>query len=369
MIFQKKEEQPKESSFQELLGEALFAVLEDGVIVYDTDFKIFQLNKAAEKILEVKAAEVAGKTFSLDKAKNFKSKIMAQAMFPSLAPAITRQSEPGRYPQVLDISLDEPRRDLRIITNQIADNLGQAVGFVKLIRDRTRELELAKAKSDFVTVAAHQLRTPATGISWALKNLVRDKNISGESKETLAAAYQAAQNLLEIINDLIDLTQLEEGKFAYQFKEINLIGFLEKVLSQADLVARESGIKLYFNPLADGEIIIKADAEKLGAAISNLIDNGIKYNVKNGEVTVDVQKRNGETEIIVKDTGIGMSKDDLSKLFVKFVRGKSAEKTGVGGSGLGLYLAKKIIEAHGGSVSVESIPDRGTTVFVRLPLN
>lgn len=368
MLFSKGEKNKSESSFQEELANSLIDALEDGLIVYDSNFKILQFNKAAEDILEVKAGDIIGKTFSLDKAKSFKSKIMSQAMFPSLAPTFIRRSEPGQYPQILDISLDEPRRDLRIITNQILDATGQTMGFVKLIKDQTRERELAKAKSDFVTIAAHQLRTPATGINWALKNIISDKSVSDESRETLITAHKAAQSLLDIINDLISLTQLEEGKFSYQFKAVNLTDLLGKILAQADLIAKEAGVKLYFQPPTDKKITVKADAEKLGAALSNLIDNGIRYNVKNGEVTVSVSQQKNKIDISIKDTGVGMSEDDLSKLFTKFARGKSAEKTGVSGSGLGLYLSKQIIEAHGGKIGVKSVIDRGTTFIVSLPI-
>jgi len=367
MLFKKKDKKKPELSFQEASANALFVALEDALIIYDKSFKVIQLNKAAESILKVKATDVVGKIFSLDKAKGFKSKIMAQAMFPSLAPTFLRQSKPGQYPQILDISLDEPRQSLRIITNQILDISGRPIGFIKLIKDKTRERDLAKAKSDFVTIAAHQLRTPTTGINWALKNLISSKKISGEEKETLTAAHKATKGLLNTINDLISLSQLEEGKFAYKFKSINLVNLLGKILAQADLVAKEGGVKLYFQPPASKAVTVKADAEKLSAALSNLIDNGIKYNVENGEVIVSVRQRKGWTDIHVKDTGVGMSKEDLDKLFTKFTRGASAKKVGISGSGLGLYLVKRIIEAHEGKVGVKSVPDRGTTFTISLP--
>lgn len=337
----------------------LMESLSDAVIIYDRDFTILRINKAAEKILEVKAPEIIGKTFSIDKARDFQSPLLAQVMFASLAPVVVRESKPGEYPQVIQLSLDNPRRDFRVVTNRVLDQQGNVVAFVKLVHDRTYELELARAKSDFITMAAHQLRTPAIGLKWALDNL---------DDETLEIAKKTAANLLKIINDLISLSQLEEGKFNYQFRSVNLIDFLRQLLANAELVAKEYQVKLYFQPPRTKDLVIKADPDKLGVAIAALIDNAIKYNVKNGEVVVAVKKIGNQAQVIIKDTGIGMSKNDLAKLFTKFYRGSNVKKKGVSGSGLGLYLAENIVEKHKGSIRAESVLGRGSTFYLTLPL-
>ena len=138
----------------------------DGVIVYDPNFKILIFNKAAERIFNLESNEIIGQIISPDKIKEQKFNFLAQVIFPSLAPLVVKRSDSGVYPQITDISLESPKAELRVITDRIIDSNGQLLGFVKLIHNRTREIELMKSKNEFISVAAHQLRTPLSGINW-----------------------------------------------------------------------------------------------------------------------------------------------------------------------------------------------------------
>ncbi len=363
------EEKETKWDFYKALSDALIGNFEEGVVIYEPDFKIIKVNKAAADIFEIDSEEVEGRVFSLAEAKNAKSKIMAQAMFASLAPTVVRRSEPGADPQILDISLEDPIKELTITTIRVSDKGGQTAGFVKIIKDRTRELELLRSKSEFVTVAAHQLRTPATAINWALDSLSKEKDLTEAAKGNLGIARKTAHNLLEIINDLISASQIEEGKFGYNFKELDLVSFLEKILADVEPVAAEYKVKVYFERPKAKNLIVSADPARLGMAISNLIDNAVKYNVANGQVVVALNKSGLKlVEVSIKDTGVGISARDLPKIFNKFFRGKGADKIAVDGSGLGLYLAKNIITRHGGKIWAESVPERGSTFYFTLPL-
>jgi len=290
-------------------------------------------------------------------------------MFPSLAPTVIRRSDPGTYPQIIEVSLENPAKELRIVTHKIVDDLGKTRVFIKVIKDRTRELELLRAKSDFITIAAHQLRTPTTALNWALDNLSKDKSLSKDSKGELKIARQTAKNLIKTINDLINITQIEEGKFGYNFNKLELNKFLSKLLSDADAVAKEYKVKLYYKRPKSKEVFVNADKARLGLAIANLIDNAIKYNVPNGQVIVSLKKIPNKpmVEISVRDTGVGIPKNDIKKLFTKFFRAKNIEQYGVEGSGLGLYLTKNIINRHGGTIRVDSVESRGSTFYFTLP--
>ena len=140
-------------------------------------------------------------------------------------------------------------------------------------------------------------------------------------------------------------------------------------MSDAESVAKEYNVKLYFKQPKDKGLSVKADATRLALVISNLVDNAIKYNVANGQVIVKLRKLPSQpyVEVSVKDTGVGMSKESFSKLFTKFFRGKNVEKFAISGSGLGLYLAKNIIKKHGGKIWAKSVLNRGSTFYFTLP--
>ncbi len=183
-------------------------------------------------------------------------------------------------------------------------------------------------------------------------------------------AAGALTRLLKVVNDLLDIAKIEEGKFGYQFQEVDIGEFLGEQLAEADPIAKQYQVKLYFEKPAE-ELKITADPAKLGVAISNLLDNAIKYNIPNGEVTIQVKKIPDKPylQITIKDTGIGIPSEAIDKVFKKFFRGENATKIAVEGSGLGLYIAKNIIKRHGGDIKTESTLNRGTTFYISLPTN
>lgn len=345
--------------------------LQDGIIAYDTDFKILLFNSAAENIFGISAYEVVGQTFSLHYASKLKSKALMQAMFPSLAAFNVNRSEVGSNIQVVDISLENPELGLRVTTARIIDPAGKLLGFVKIIHDRTRQVAILKSKSAFITVAAHQLRTPLNAALWTMEMISKEKGLSKETSQFVENGLKAAKKLSKIVNDLLDVAKIEEGKFGYQFAEIDIVQFLEDILGEVSAMASEYGVKVYFKKPGDSSIMITADRERLTLAFNNAIDNAIKYNVKNGSVTLKIIRLPDKPfiEVSISDTGIGIAKEDLEKLFTKFFRGENVVKIQTEGSGLGLYIAKNIVKRHGGDVWIESELNRGTTLFFTLPLD
>jgi len=343
--------------------------LYDGLITYDPDFKILSINRAGEQILNVTNQEVVGQYFSLEKGKEPKFKLLSQVLFPSLAPTVVRRSDPGSYPQIIDVSLEEPSIELRITTSRITDEKDNVTGYVKTVRDRTREVALLKAKTDFITVASHQLRTPLTGIGWILETLKDSPEIPSSLKDLINEGNLAVAQLSKIINDLLDASKIEEGKFGYQFQEVDIAEFLGQAVAQAQLIAKQYNVTTYFQYPEKEKIIVTIDSSKLGMALSNLIDNAIKYNIPNGEVVISLKRVANEPyiQISVKDTGLGIEPEDMQKLFSKFFRGGNAIKVVTAGSGLGLYMTRNIIMRHGGKIWADSVPKRGSTFYFTLP--
>lgn len=340
----------------------------DGIIVYDNDFKIIIFNKAAEEIFNIKKADIIGRIISPNDVKLNELKVLTQVVFPSLAPAVVRRSNETIYPQISDISFDNPRLELRVITNRLGDEKGQLFGFLKVVRDRTREVELLETKNDFVAVAAHQLRTPLTAVSWALEALNQEP-LTDSQKDLVKTGLGASSNLLKIIEDLLNVAKIEEGKFGYDFENIDLIKFLQTVLSQTQPIAREYKVNLFFEPTPESSLTIFADPRKLGVVFSNLLNNAIRYNVANGQVIVSVKRLTDKpyVQISVADTGIGIPQNEIKNLFSKFFRASNVKTVEPSGSGLGLYLVKNIVRRHGGNIWVESTLGRGTAFYFTLP--
>lgn len=346
---------------------SIISAMEDGLVVYDKDFTVLFFNAAAERLFGVKREQIVGKKVEPQQAEIPGLQRLVQALFPTLAPTMTPRSRAGEYPQVVDLSFDAPYLELRTTTSPISDDQGGLVGFMKIVRDRTREVSLVKSKNEFITVASHQLRTPITNIGWTLESLDGNTALDENTKILVQNALVSVRQLRGVVEDLLSISKMEEGRFGYHFEEMALSDFLEKILSEALPQARRVGISLFFDKPQEALPAVHIDPNKLSMAVSNLLDNAIRYNVQNGKVTVEVKHRPPMIEVTVRDTGIGVSPEDLPKLFGRFFRAENAAKAAADGSGLGLYIAQNIVHAHGGKIWVESELGRGTAFHFTIP--
>jgi len=358
----------KQKQYEEKKIEKFIENAHDAVIMYDKDFRIFIWNQVAEEIFKLKKEDIVGQIISPEKISIPSFKHLTQTIFPSLAPSINKKSAPGAYPQLLDISFTDPSLELSVITDRILEEDGNIIGFIKIIKNKTREINLIRSKSEFITVAAHQLRTPLTAVHWIFEIFAKNESLSSSDKELASNGLSASITLLKIVNDLLDVSKIESGKFGYVFTKIDISAFIDSLLQNANILAKKYSVFLYFER-PKTPIIIYGDSQKLAIAFSNLLDNAIKYNVKNGQVIVKIESYPSRPyiQVTIKDTGIGISKDVLDKLFSKFFRGENITKEQTEGSGLGLYITKNIILRHGGNISVESIVGRGSTFYIVLP--
>lgn len=359
-----------DSRFKDQEKEALVEYLHDGIVIYDTNFVVRTFNGAAEKIFGVSKEVVLGKQMEPGLIKNQELRTLTQILFPSLAPAAEQKSEPGMWPQIVNISLDAPKLEVQTVLHQVVAEDGEVIGFLKVIKDLTREKSILEAKTDFINVAAHQLRTPVTALHWALENIVMfskdNPNIYPIAKEALSVSERAAK----ITNDLLDISKIEEGRFGYTFKDDDLVVFLQKLVSDMKSLADAYSISLSFeSSLPSVQVYI--DENRLSAVFLNLMDNAIRYNTKQGRVLVSIKQDESPSfiKISVSDTGVGIPPADLAKLFQKLHRGSNVVQMEPNGSGLGLYIAKNIVEQHGGKIEVSSEVNRGTTFTIHLPLD
>lgn len=372
MLFGKKPSGASEPASEQIKFDSILNNLQDAVIVYDRNFKVSIFNSSAERIFKVPASEVVGHVISPDKVSVPKYTLLIQTLFPSLAPVVNKKTEAGAYPQVVDITFPEQNLELGTSTAPIVRG-DENSGFIKVITDRTKEMDAQKSKSEFIHMAAHRLRTPLTVASWALDALRKSESLQGEDKNTAEEGYAASQKLAKIIADLLDVEKIEAGSYAYKFKDLDIVAFLSEALANAQNYIKENklGINVYMEKGAEEAILVNADPENLGKAISNILDNAIKYNIKNGSITAIVGKLPDRpfVKVSIKDTGIGIPEERTSQVSEKFFRADNAKAIEADASGLGLFIARAIIARHGGVLKIESVLGRGTTVSFTLPLD
>lgn len=363
--FLKKELEVKTAGFSSL-AENLY----DGVIIYDPDFRIIAINNAAEKILNISKKDVEGKKAE-PKNNNEQLNLFLQVLFPSIAENATQTSDGETWPRTIEITTKEKK--LITILSRVLRADGVVSYFIKIIRDATGEKQVAEDKSEFINVAAHQLRTPLTSLNWALESIIKEIGTTSETATSIASeALQMSERTLKIVNDLLDAAKFDENTSTGTLQKTELAPFLRSLVINSENFAKERSITLSFLPIPPEweSATIRMNQQQLGIACGNLIDNAIKYNIKNGAVTVrlEVFPERKIVKVSIEDIGIGMSKKDVGQLFKKFFRGTNIETIEPNGSGLGLYIVKKIIEQHGGKIEVSSREGRGSTFSLLFPL-
>ncbi|OGI25190.1 MAG: hypothetical protein A3J76_03275 [Candidatus Moranbacteria bacterium RBG_13_45_13] len=243
-----------------------------------------------------------------------------------------------------------------------------------------RETELKKAnqrlqevdnvKSEFVSVAAHQLRTPLTGIKWSYTTLLEKDTgpLNKVQKEIVEKGLETIDYAISVINDLLNTARLEEGKTGFNFTVQPIGPIIQEIVSQHKAVIEEKKIEFIVDVPLSSSFSFKFDKERIAIVFDNILANAVKYTPPGGKVSIKSFRSEKSIQFKISDTGIGIPKKDLDKVFSKFFRSKNAVGFQTSGSGLGLYVAKNIVEKHGGSVEVESEERKGTTFTITLPI-
>ncbi|MCX7589456.1 MAG: ATP-binding protein [Patescibacteria group bacterium] len=349
----------------------IIEVIDVGIIIYNINFEIQYFNQAAEKTFQIQASDILGKKITVQDAQNEKLQRLVQVIFPSLAPVVILKSKEGEEPIITDVSFSEPDLFLTTLTAKLKDGQGNVYGFIKIVHDKTLEIKLLKSKSEFVTIASHQFRTPVNEVKWALESILSDQTLNNNLKELIIRSLKSVKKLENLIENLLNISKIEEGRFGYNFKEVDYLNFVKEILSEFLPQIQKYNIELYLNSPQENLPKIYIDQQKIYMVFSNLIDNALKYNVSNGRIIVKIKKSEDDQfiETTVEDTGIGIPQEELKNIFTKFFRASTASKIDTEGSGLGLYVAKKIIQAHGGKIWAESELQRGTKITFILPIN
>ena len=352
---------------------AMVGSINDPAISYTGNFEIILVNKAMEKFIGISKKELIGKNITPELSNDDRYGLLSKIIFPSLAPVVLEKSI-NTYPEKIKVKFYKPKELIvEIITTKVMDDKGKTYGFLRIIHDLTKEEMLRKTQSDFITIVAHQLRTPLSGLSWILEMIANKESgpLTLEQEKLIDDGRKAMKESLKTVEDLLNAAQIEEGRFGFQFSTNNIEKIIENVLIKFEPVSKINDVKLIFQrPEFQLEPFVM-DPLRVKLVLEILVDNALKYNVKNGEVRIKIDTMEGKPFILisVEDTGVGISREDLSRLFTKFFRSKAALKGQTSGIGLGLYLAKNIIDGHGGKIWAKSALGRGSIFTFSLPMD
>ena len=331
-----------------------------GIMVTDVDLRIVTFNSGAEAITGLAAEQVIGRRLP----DIFGVEIAA----PDSPLGRVMAGSERVPPQETIIHVPSGVRDILQGTVALHDVRGHLFGYLLSLADITRLKEVDRLKTDIVANVSHELRTPLASIK-AYAELLLD-NVEGDDHQLrhqfLTIIDQQTDRLSQLIGDLLDLSRLEAGRFEVRKTVIDLGELLSNVLSLLDVQRRNREVSIRVKVPDDLPDLV-ADADMVTIILRNLLTNAIKFSHPGGEVLVALHNSREHLEIEVADHGIGIPADAIPHLFQKFYRVQSASETGIEGTGLGLVLAKQAVEAHGGTIEVESQAGAGTTFTVRLP--
>jgi len=226
----------------------------------------------------------------------------------------------------------------------------------------------SQAKSEFVNIMSHELRSPLSAMKWQLNLIQRLKPNGEEIIPMLAVLEEKNEEMIKLSNKLLEIDQIEGNGLTLKPTTFSLSKIVDTVLKEQDGFAYIKDITLVKNAPKDSLFVI-ADERKIKDVLGHLIDNAIRYSLKKGDVVISIEKVPGFVKCSISDSGIGISSNDSKKVFTKFFRNQSIVSYQTRGTGIGLFIAKAIIEASGGKIGFESVEGRGSTFWFTLPLS
>ena len=336
----------------------------DGLILVDRRDRIVYANPRAIELLDLPALDTVGYTF-----KDLDHAISARVARPKRTFSQLRAAlvDPQTTPTV-EFTLTAPAsRTVQARFFSIHGAGGGSLGLGILIRDITREKELDEMKSQLLSTVSHELRTPLASIKGFATTLLRDDVEWDEAsrREFLAIIDEESDRLTELISNLLDMARIEAGTLRVEAEPTDLRPIIQGTVAEFRMMTRAHEIEVNLPPVLPA---IMADPRRARQILRNLVENAIKYSPDGGPVLVSARVRADDVQTSVADQGIGIEEQLLEHIFDRFYQVDNASTRKVGGSGLGLSICKAIVEAHDGSIWVESRPGAGSTVHFTLPL-
>lgn len=346
-------------------SEALFSSIGEGVIVTDAEGNISRINEQALTILQCKSEDMMGKWFpGVVVAVNDRGE-----KIPKLERPITEAFLTGKpiFKRVYYLRKDGSKVAVALTASPVLFN-NRPIGAIEVFRDVTEEVKLEQSKDEFIALASHQLRTPATSVKQYAGMLLADfvGKLTPEQEVMVRKIYENNERQINIVNDLLKVAQIDAGKVDLSRTDVELNYLLESIVNdyRHKFMARSQKIIL---KIPEEQVSASIDNEHFRMALENLIDNASKYTPENKNITVSLSEKNAVVKIVIKDQGVGIPEHEQKRIFEKFTRLDNPLSIQVGGTGLGLYWVEKIIRLHGAAIRVKSKVDQGTSFIITIP--
>ncbi len=345
------------------------ASIVDTVIAVDLKRNIIIFNKAAEKLTGYKLADVLGKP--LDQIIKLFDNV-TELSPDTFCPVSSDGFEGIAYSKegLELIGLNGKEAYVNLLAGQIREGKNANLGCILTLYDVTKEKQLEEMKLDFVAMAAHELRTPLTSIKGYLYIFMRDylKFMDEEQTTILQRLNISAQKLSSLIENLLNVSRIERKSLNLNLQPIDWVSNIQVVILEFMEQVKDKKQELIFDSPSERLPQVKADPLRINEILSNLLSNAVNYTAPGGKIRVWVETKGDEIITHVSDTGQGIPKEALPHLFTKFFRVSGSLEPGSKGTGLGLYIAKSIINLHNGRIWVESEVGRGSTFSFSLPI-
>jgi len=359
----------QQRSDQELLlaakrmDDALLRSIGEGVFAVDSEGRLILLNRRAEEWTGVEASAAIGKPYR------------GVLHFDSPTPEnfVEHTVQTGRGLQVggdaVLLRADGSRMPVSILASPVIQE-DRVRGSIVVFRDTSEQRALDQMKTEFISIASHQLRTPLAGMRWYASTLAGGfaGTLNPQQAELLREIESCVEQMVTLVNDLLDVARLDQGTLKLNPVPVQPYALLGEVARTLEGKAKKYQVSLLVEPEAASCPHLSADKALLTEVLLNLVDNAIRYTPEGGEVKLQVKQEGQSLVFSVSDTGVGIAEENVEKLFRKFSRIENPLSVRERGSGLGLYLAKGIVEKHGGTIWVRSAAGQGSTFCIRLPL-
>lgn len=347
--------------------ESILRDIGDAVFVTDTNKKVIMANRAMEELFSKSEKEMIGRSME---------EIMKLSYESSGEPPIDifeTVFEKKKVAKPTDTLVVSKNGNFKIpvdgVASPIVDEGGKLMGTVWVLRDVSKERELQKMRMDFISLASHQLRTPLTGIKWFVELLDQNaKKLPIEKVlEYISKIGDSNDRMIDLVNDLMTTNRADSGKLQKDISNYPVKDLLQQAIDEQGRLFLDKNIQIIGMNEVPLDIEVEVDMVQMTQVFGNLINNAASYSPVGKSVELKVERQGEMVRISVSDHGMGIPKSQQDKVFNKFFRADNVSKT-VPGSGLGLYVAKSMVENHGGKIWFESRENLGTTFFVKLPI-